>query len=115
MNAVAIGAHRRLTVAASDRLAMNALHEFLLHGLVTLRAGDRHVELEDRRLGIAGSENLVRAVAVGTHGSLIRSSGDCPAMHALLVGGEGLRAVAAGFHHKFLTVTAAAGRGDVCV
>ena len=44
MNAVAIGADRGLAIAASDRLAVNALHEFLLHGLVTLGASGGHVE-----------------------------------------------------------------------
>ena len=115
VNAVAVGANRRLPVAASDRLAMNALHELLLDGLVTFGTGRRHVELEDRRLGVTGGKNFMRSVAVGAHCSLLRTPCDRLAVHALQVGVEGPRTVAAGFHHEFLTVATAAGSWNICV
>jgi hypothetical protein len=50
---------------------VNALHEFLLYGLVTLRAGGRHVEAKDRRFIVGGGQDLVRAVAIRTDRRLL--------------------------------------------
>ena len=82
---------------------------------MALAAGRRHIELEDGRLGIFGVENLVSAVAIGADRSLLRSGSDRVSVHALLVGSDHLRALAAVFHHKFLAVAGAAGRGNVGV
>ena len=71
MNAMTVGAHRSLAVAAGDSLPVDALHEFPLHGLMTLRTGARDVELEDGRLGIAGGQDFVRAVTVGANRSFL--------------------------------------------
>src|SRR6266496_2661535 len=49
VNAVAIGADRGQRVAASHRLAVNALHEPLFHRAVALGASGRDVELENGR------------------------------------------------------------------
>jgi len=71
MNAMTVGAHRSLPVAAGNGLPVDALHEFLLHGLVTLRTGGRDVELKDRRLGITGGQDFMRAVTVGANRSFL--------------------------------------------
>src|ERR1700757_1071206 len=71
MNAVTVGAHWSLAVAAGDCLPVDALHEFLLHGLMTLRTGARDVELENGRLGITGGQDFVRAVTVGANRSFL--------------------------------------------
>src|SRR5581483_8100052 len=57
----------------------------------------------------------MRAMAVGADSCLIRSVGHGTAVNAFLVRQEGLRAVAAGFHHELLSVTCATGRGDIGV
>src|SRR5580704_17750156 len=54
-------------------------------------------------------------MAIGAHRRLLRASGHGPPMHALQVRRERLGALAAGFHHVFLTVTLAARGGDVGV
>ena len=71
MNAMTVGANRSLAVAAGDSLPVDALHEFLLHGLMTLRTGARDVELEDGRPGIAGGQDFMRAVTVGANRSFL--------------------------------------------
>ena len=73
MDSVAISAHRGLAVATGDRLAVNALHELLLHGFVTLGAGGGHVEAKDGRVLVGGRENFVRAVTVGADRRLLRA------------------------------------------
>ena len=76
VNAVAIGADRRLRVAAGDGLPVDALHELGLHRLMALGAGQRNVELEDGRFLVAGAADFVHAVAVGADGGLGGSVGD---------------------------------------
>src|SRR4029077_2589135 len=71
MNAMTVGANRSLAVAACDSLPVDALHEFLLHRLMTRRTGARNVELEDGRLGIAGRQDFMRAVTVGANRSFL--------------------------------------------
>ena len=82
---------------------------------VALAAGGGDVELGDGRLGVVGGENFVRAVAIGADGGLLRAVGDGAAVHAVLVGEEGLRAFAVRLHEKLLPVAAAAGGGNVGV
>src|SRR5215467_5150835 len=101
---VAIGADWRLRIPACDRLAVNARHEFLFHGFVALGAGQRHVKLCNRRLGIARRQDLVRAVAIGTNRSLIRTRRYSAAVDTLFVREELLVGVSAGLHHKLLAV-----------
>lgn len=54
-----IRAHRRKPVAVADALAVNALHECLLHGGMALAAGAGNIELVDRRFLIVGRKYLV--------------------------------------------------------
>src|ERR1700746_2342331 len=65
MNAMTVGAHRSLAIAAGDSLPVDALHEFILTELITLRTGAGDVEMEDGRLGNTARKNFVRAVTVG--------------------------------------------------
>ena len=113
VNAVAIGAHRRLPVAFGDGLSVDALFEFLGDRVVTLAAGRRHIELEDGRLGILGVENLVRSVAVGADRGLLGSGRDRMPVDALRVRGNHLRALSTILHHEFLAVAGAAGGRDI--
>lgn len=92
---------------------MDALIEFLLHTAMTLSAGSRDCELENRRLGICWAKNLVRSVTVRADRCLRHAPGDCLAMHAFLISQEWLCAAAARFHHKFFVVTGAAGEWNV--
>ena len=114
VNPVAVGADRRLPVAARDRLSVNALHVLQLYIVVTLGTGGGDVELVDRRLGIAGAQDVVLAVAVGANRSFIGAGGDRLAVYAFLIGSEGSGADAARRHHKFLSVTGAAGLREYC-
>ena len=84
-----------------------------VHIAVALGAGSRNVELVDRRLGIAGAEDVVLAVAVGADRGLVRTGGNRLAVNALLVGGEGSGADAARRHHELLAVASAAGLRNV--
>lgn len=93
--------------------SMNAPLKFLGDRLVALAAGLGHIELEDRRFRIFRVENLMRAVAVGTHGGLFGSAGNRVSMDAGLVGGNHLRALAAVGHDELLAVAGAASRGDI--
>ena len=113
VNSMAIGAHRRLPVALGDGLSVDALVEFLGDGIVTLAAGRRHIELENRRLRVPGVENLVRAVAVGADRGLLRAGGNGMSVDTLLVRCHHLGALSAVLHYKFLAVARAAGRGNV--
>ena len=115
VDAVAIGADGGERVAARDGLAVNALGEDGLHAGVALAAGAGDVELVDQRLGIVGGQNLVRAVAVGADGGLLRAVLDRAAVDALLVADEGLVAVAGRLHQELLAVAGAAGGGNVGV
>ena len=82
---------------------------------VALAAGGGHVEFVDRRMVFVGGENLVGAVAVGAYRGFLRAVLDGASVHALLVGDEGLRALAVRGHEELLAVTAAAGGGDIGV
>ena len=115
VDAVAVGADRGELVAARDGLPVNALLEGVCDVRVALAAGGGNVELGDRRFGVAGGENFVRAVAIGADGGLLRAVGDGAAVHAVLVGDEGLRAFAVRLHEKLLPVAPAAGGGNVGV
>ena len=92
---MAIGAHRRLPVALGDGLSVDALLKLLRDRVVALAAGWRHIELEDRRLGILRVENLVSAVAIGADRGFLGSVRDRVSMNALLVRSDHLRALAA--------------------
>jgi hypothetical protein len=113
VNSVAIGTHRSLPVALGDGLSVDALLEFLGDGVVTLAAGRRHIELEDRRLHVLGVENLVRAVAVGADRGLLRAGSDRVSVDALRIRCDHLGTLSGVLHHKFLAVACAAGCRDV--
>src|ERR1019366_1260577 len=115
VDAVAVGADRGERVAARDGLAVNALGEDGLHSGVALAAGGGDIELVDQRPGGVGGQDRVRAVAVGADGGLLRAVFDGAAMDALLVGDEGLIAVAGRLHQELLAVAGAAGGGNVGV
>ena len=53
------------------------------------------------------------AVAIGADGGLLRAVGDGAAVHAGLIGEEGLRGFAIRLHKEFLPVAAAAGDGNI--
>ncbi len=110
---MAVCADRRLPVALRKRLPVNALLKFFGDRVVALSAGRRDVELEDRRLRVFRVENFVRAVTVGTHGSLLRSCGDCVSVDTLGVGGDHLRTLPGVVHDEFLAVASAAGGWNV--
>ena len=113
VDSVAVRADRGQPVAARDCLPVNALHEGLVDCRMALAAGGRNIELVDRRLGVVGGKNLVRAVAIGADRGLLRSFFDGAPMHAFLIGDEGLRALAVRLHQKLLPVASAAGDGNV--
>jgi hypothetical protein len=113
VDAVAVGTDGSLGIAARDRLAVDALDEFCFHAFMTLGAGRRNVEFEDRRFGVAGGKDLVRAVAVGADRGLLGTGSDGASMNTLLVGKERRIAVAAGLHDKFLAVASAASLGNI--
>ena len=115
MNAVTIGADRRLPFSPCHRLAVDTLFEFLRHAAVTLSTRDWDIELENGRFGICRSQNFVGSVTVRTNSGRLHAFGHCSAVYALLIRNERLRAAAARFHDKFLAVTPAAGGGDVRV
>src|SRR5579862_1451225 len=102
VNSVTIGAYRRLPVALRNGLSVDALLEVLRDRVVAFPAGQRHVELEDRGLGVLRVENLVRAVAIGADRGLLGTVRNGVSMHTLLVGRDHLRALPAIFHYKFL-------------
>ena len=112
---MAIGAHRGLAVAASDRLAVNALHKLLLHGLVTLGASGGYIEAKDGRVLVGSSENFVRPVTVGADRRLLRACRHGFTVDTLQIGSEGLRAMAASLHDIFLSVARSASGRDVHV
>ena len=115
VDAVAIGAHRRLPVALGNCCAVDALLEFLGDRVVALAASRWHVEFEDGRLRIFRVEDLVRAMAIGADGGLFRSGGNRMSVDALLIRGDHLRAEPILLHHELLAVTGSAGRRDVGV
>lgn len=115
VDAVAISADRRLSVAVRDGLSVNAGIEGICDFRVALAACGRHIELVNGRRGLVGGENLVIAVAIGTDGGLLRSVGDGASVHARLIRDERLSADAVLFHEEFLPVAPAAGGGNVGV
>src|ERR1700675_701154 len=64
MNAVTIGADRRLPFSPCHRLAVDTLFEFLRHAAVTFSTRDWDIELENGRFGICRSQNFVGSVTV---------------------------------------------------
>jgi hypothetical protein len=113
MNAVAVGAYRRLPVTLRDGSSVDALLKFFRDGVVTFSASQRHIKFENWRLRILGVENLMRAVAVSADCGFLRAGGHGMAMNALRVGSNHLRALPAILHHEFLAVARAASRGNV--
>ena len=113
VNAVAVGAHRRLPVAARDCLPVDALRVFLLDVVVALGAGQGNVEFVNRRLGIGGGQNIVLTVTIRAHCGLVGAGGHGFSVHTLLVRVEGSGAYTARCHDEFLSVTGAAGLRNV--
>src|SRR5262249_47269901 len=112
---VAIGADRSLPIALRNSRSMNALLKFFRDLLVTLAAGERHIEFEDRRLRIFGVEDVMAAMTIGANGGFFRSIRDGMSVDALLIRGDHLDTEAIFFHHKLLAMTRAASRGNVGV
>ena len=104
MDAVAIGAHRRLPVAPGERLSMNAAAEFGRDVTMASSAGPRNIEPRDLGLRIGWRSDVVTAVAVGARGRLRIAGSDRPAVNAFLIREERPRREAASFHYKLLTV-----------
>lgn len=115
MNAMAIGANRRLPVSARDSLAVNALFELPFDRAMALAAGMGNVEFEYRRLGVSPVHDVVRAVAIGTNGCLLHAFGHGLAMHALLIGDKGLGGTSGSLHHKLHTMADATRGGNIRV
>src|ERR1700687_4722836 len=115
MDAVAIGANRRLPVSARDGVAVNTLLELPFDRAMALAAGMGNVELEYRRLGVSRGHDVMRAVAIGADCCLLHTSGHGLAMHTLLVRNKGLGGTAGRFHHKLHAMAATAGGGDIRV
>ena len=115
VDAVTIGTHRRLEVAALDPLPVDALHILLPHVVVALGAGGRHVGFVDARFRIVRRTDLMAAVAVGADRGLGGTSGHRFAVDALLVVDESGRTQALFLHHEFLTVAGAAGGRDIAM
>src|ERR1039458_242890 len=99
---MAVRADRRQPIALEDALPVDALHEGVFDCRMALSAGLGNIELVDRRLLIVGGEYLMRAVAIGADGSLLRPIFDGLPMHALLVREEGLGALPIGLHQELL-------------
>lgn len=85
VDAVTICANGRELIAARDGLSVNAGVEGVLNVRVALSARGRDIEFVDRRLGIGGREDRVRAVAIGAHGGFHGSVLDGTTVHAVLV------------------------------
>ena len=115
MDSVAVGADRCLPVRFGDGLPVNALVEFLRDLVVTLAAGQRHIELEDRRLGVFCVENLMGAMAVGADRGFRRPIGDGMSVNALFVRSNRPHAEAAFVHDELLAVAGPASGRDVGV
>src|SRR5690242_16926153 len=105
---MAIRAGRRELIAARDGFAVNAGVESVLDIGVALPAGGRNIELVDRRFGLVGGQDFMRAMAIGTDGGLQGALLDGTSVHAVLIGEERLRAYAVGLHEEALPVAAAA-------
>ncbi len=90
VDAVAVGAYRRKLVAPRDGLPVNAVIEGLLDLSVALAARGRDIEFVDRRFGVVGGADLVRAMAVSADSSFGGTLFRRAAVHAVLVGEEGL-------------------------
>ena len=117
VNAVAVGADRRLPVAARDRLrrecfARTAVCTSAWH--LPQVAGTLNLLQSATSDRCAGRMSCC-AVAVGADRGLLRSARDRFAVHALLIRSEGRGADAAGGHHQLLAVAGAAGLRDVGV
>lgn len=115
VNPVAVGADWCHPISLGDALSVDAPLELLGDILMALAAGRRHVELENRRLGIFRIENFMRAVTIGADRRFLGSGSDGVPMNAFLIRRDHLRALAAIFHHKFLAVAGAAGRWNIGV
>ena len=109
MDSMTIGADRRLPIASTDGLPVDTGLKLLLNRSMAFRTRHWHIELEDRGLGIAGLQNFMRAMTIRTDRGFLGSSSNCAAVNALLVGQVGLRAVSAGLHDKFLSMTGSTG------
>ena len=112
---VAVGARRSLPVAVREGGSMDTPLEFFSDRLVALAAGCGHIEFEDWGFRIFCIKDFVPAVAVGAHRRFFRAVRDGVSMHALLIGGDHLLALAAVRHHKLLAVACAASGRNVGV
>lgn len=115
VNAMAVRAHRRHSVAPRNRLSVHTLIECLFDVGVALAAGRGNIELGDRRLGVVGRNDVVRSVAVRANRGFGRAICGGPSMHAVLVGEEGLGAHAIRLHQKLLPVAPAARKRNIRV
>src|SRR6185295_7373395 len=115
MDAVAVGADRRVPVAARQRLAVNTFRVMRGDGGVAGAAGASHVELEDAGERIVGRTDGVMVVAVGADGRFRGTVGDRTAVDAGLIRDRRLVAQSRLCHRELLAVTGRARCGDVHV
>src|SRR5271165_1243096 len=76
MYAMAVGADRRLPVALGQRRPMDALYISCLHVGVALAARTGHVGLGNWRLRVRPGQYVMRSVAVGADGRVLRPAVD---------------------------------------
>src|SRR4051794_2531004 len=107
VNAVAVSTCRGHLVAMRKSGPVNALHERAFHFGVALAACSRNIEFVYRRLCIVCRQNLVRTMAISTHGSLLRSVFRRAPVNTFLVADKRLRALAARLHQELLSMTSA--------
>jgi len=115
MDAMAVGANRRLPVSSRNGLTVNALLELAFDWAMALAAGMGNVEFEDRRLGVSGGRNVVRSVTIGTYCGLFHTLGHGLTVHAFPIRDKGLGGAAGGCHHELLVVAGAASGGNIRV
>ena len=92
---------------------MNALHELCALRLMTFAARTGNVDLGDRRLWIGCGTDVVTVVTVSANSSGNISLRQRFRVHTFTIRKERPVANAASLHYRFVSMTAAAGFGDV--
>jgi len=113
VNAVAISADRRARHATLDCLPVNTLHELSCFRSMALAAGVWNVGLGNRRLLVRCRFDIVAVMTVGAYGRAHVAARDRFGVNALSIRKKRTVADAAALHYRLITVTAAAGLGDI--
>src|SRR5205823_6085817 len=111
--AVAICADRRARHAPFDCLTVNALHELSRFGSMALATSIWNVDLGNRRFLVRCRFDIVAVVTVGANRRAHVAARDRFGVNALSIRKEWTIADAAALHYRLITVTAAAGLGDI--